>query len=286
MSYDPGMREKLGIGVSTTCLVVLVSAATASAQRAPDTATMDRGDGITRLGLDFGLSFLDKPFAPYDAALRIEPYGQYVTDTGYGFYGAVPFARSFGGGVAPEPEEATAIGNLELGGLFVRAGETTSWVFRGGVALPTAGDSLDSVLTNRSATFPRLTDLALTAPEAFYVRLSVSPLLHMNHFFLQADLGFDLGIGTSDGADPDHLLRLNLGGGYDFGLLALGLELVNLAAFDDVDNNEQFVHTLAFTMRFMGERLQPVITIGTTLDDSLRDQLTLFIATGIQAVFR
>jgi hypothetical protein len=279
------MRGKLGLGVSSLCLLVL-AVAPARAQRAPDTATMDRGDGITRLGLDFGLTLLDHPPAPYGSALRIEPYGQYVANSGFGIYGALPISRSFSGGDAPEPEVATALGNLDVGGLYVHSGESSSWVFRLGLAFPTAGDSLNAVTTNHAAVFPRLTDLALTAPNAFYVRLGLTPLIHAHHFFLQGDLGFDLAIDTKDeGDEADHLLRLNVGAGYDFGLLALGLELVNLGTFDEIDGNEKFVHELTFTMRFMGEALQPVIAVGAPLDDSLREQVKLFASVGIQAVF-
>ena len=267
-------------------LVILAVAAVAAltqpalAQRSPDTATMDRGDGLTRLGLDFGLAFLESP--PYDVALRVEPYGQYVSNSGLGFYGALPIAKSFGDGEAPEPEPALTIGNLELGGLYVTSGETLSWVLRGGLALPTAGDDLDAVATNFLATVPRLTDLALAEPDALYVRLAVSPLIHVDKLFLRADLGFDLGIDTGDFNDADNYLRFNLGGGVDLGVVALGLELINVLRFDEVDDNEQTFHTLAFTIRFMGERLQPVLAIGTPLDEAPRDQANLFVTLGIQ----
>lgn len=60
---------------------------TAAAQRAPDMATLDRGDGITKVGLDLGYSSLD---THYSGALRFELYGQYVLPSGLGFYGALP----------------------------------------------------------------------------------------------------------------------------------------------------------------------------------------------------
>ncbi|MEJ7598711.1 MAG: hypothetical protein WKG01_12455 [Kofleriaceae bacterium] len=263
-------------------VVVAIAAFTqpALAQRSPDTATMDRGDGLTRLGLDLGLALLESP--PYDLALRIEPYGQFVSHSGLGFYGALPIAKSFGDGEAPDPEPTLTIGNLELGGLYVTSGDTLSWVLRGGLALPTAGDSVDAVPTNILASVPRLTDLALAEPDALYVRLAVSPLIHHDKLFLRADLGFDLGIDTGDFNDADNYFRFNVGGGVDLGVVALGLELINLLRFDEVDDNEQTFHTLAFTIRFMGERLQPVLAIGTPLDDAPRDQVKLFITFGIQ----
>jgi len=275
------MHRKLGFAVSV--VVICLSAARTYAQRAPDTATMDRGDGITRLGVDFGLALLDKP--PYDATLRIEPYGQYVARSGFGVYGAFPLARSFGSDADPAPQEATGIGDLELGGLLVRSTAERSWVFRLGVALPTASDDLDGATTNQLATVARLTDLALTVPDALYIRLSVTPLLHVHRFYLQLDLGADLGFETRDTVDAPNFLRANVGGGIDFGALALGLELVNLATLDNIDNNEVYVHALTLTSRFMGHSLQPVIAIGTPLDDSARQTVNAYVAVGIQYAF-
>jgi hypothetical protein len=116
----------------------------------------------------------------------------------------------------------------------------------------------------------------------------VTPLVHTGGLFLQADVGLDVGIDVddTDNSDPAHFLRLNVGGGIDLGLLALGLELVNLASFDGVDDNEQFVSAAAFTIRFMGEALQPVLAVGLPLDDSARDNISMFLAGGIQLVFR
>jgi hypothetical protein len=256
----------------------------AAAQRSPDTATLDRGDGIPRFGIDFGLGFLDAP--PYDAALRIEPYGQYVWHNGFGIYGSLPITRSFGGqGDLPPPDapNATGIGNFELGGeLVLQPSPSVAWVFRGGIALPTASDDRAGALTNAVASFPRLTDLALAIPDATYVRFAVSPLLQGDRLFFRADLGFDLGF--ADGDQADELIRLNVGGGIDLGTVALGLELVNLFSPDDLAPGEQALHTLAFTIRFMGKSLQPVVAIGAPLDDSSRAVADLFVAVGIQIV--
>jgi hypothetical protein len=269
------MLRTLGIAIA----LVVALAATAHAQRAPDMATLDRGDGITKIGIDLGLTLLEHP--PYDAALRFEPYGQYVMPSGLGFYGAIPISMSFGGddNPAPLPQNATALGNADLGLLFVvTSNPAWSLVFRGGVALPTASDGLDESATNAYAVFPRLTDVALTNADAWYVRLGFSPLLHANKLFLRADLGFDLGI---DDDDADELIRLNGGAGVDLGVVAVSVELVNIANLDADD----WSHSVAFTLRFMGESLQPFIAAGTPLDDRLRDAVDLFISGGLQVAF-
>jgi hypothetical protein len=264
--------------VLVAAIVLTIAANNASAQRAPDMATLDRGDGISKLALDFGFSSLDTGF--YDSALRIELNGQYVLHSGIGFYGAIPLARSFGDAPEPNPQPDFGIGNLELGGLLVLASSPkTSWVFRLGLALPTASDDRDGSATNFFATWPRLTDLALTVPNAYYLRFGVSPLVHVNNVFLRLDLGFDIGSDDNDAAD--ELLRLNLGGGIDLGVVALSLELVNLYSFDGFGPDDDFTHTLAFTARFMGEQLQPFVSLGAPLDDN-RDAINFFIAVGIQ----
>jgi hypothetical protein len=255
----------------------------ALAQRAPDLATLDRGDGITKLGLDLGYTVLDDP--PYSGALRLEPYGQYVSRSGFGIYGTIPFARSFGGADGPpDPQDAFALGNLELGLLYVvEPNPTISLVFRGGLVAPIGSDSRDGALTNLSAMWPRFTDLALVIPDAWYGRLSFSPLIHVNRLFVRADLGLD--IGSDDLSLADELLRLNVGAGYDFGVVALGLELVNLYSLDEFDLGDNIEHTVAATFRFMGEALQPFLSVGTPVDEGLRDGVHVFFAAGIQAVF-
>lgn len=261
--------------------IVLMLATAAHAQRAPDMATLDRGDGITKFGVDAAFSSIDTPF--YDAALRFELYGQYVLHSGLGFYGALPLAHSFGDADEPLPQPATALGNLDLGLLYtITRSPQFSIVFRGGVALPTASDDGDGATTNFFATWPRLTDIALAAPDSWYVRLGVSPLFHVNKVFLRFDLGFD--IGTDDNDAADEFLRLNMGAGVDLGVVALSLELVNLYSLDDFDDDDDWVHTLAFTVRFMGEQLQPFLSLGAPIDDS-RDAIPFFFAGGIQVAF-
>jgi hypothetical protein len=263
----------------TIITLSLLLASAAHAQRAPDMATLDRGDGISKIGIDLGFSSIDTPF--YDAALRLELNGQYVLHSGLGFYGALPVTKSFGQDAPdPLPQPTFALGNLELGGLYtVTKSPRFSYVFRIGLALPTASDDLDGSTTNLFGTMPRLTDLALTVPNAFYLRLGFSPLIYVDKLFFRFDVGFDLGSDDNDLAD--ELVRVNLGGGYDFGPVALSLELVNIYDLDHYDEDDDWVHTLALTFRFMLEKYQPFVTIGAPVDD-VRDVIPFFIAAGFQ----
>lgn len=282
----------LSRSLAFTVLVAVVAGAAppALAQRAPDMTTLDRGDGITKLGLDGGLVGVDA--LPFDTVLWFELHGQYVTPSGLGFYGAAPLWLSMGDDDDPQPgspgdppgdQDGAALGNLEAGGLYVISGPKLSWVFRGGVALPTASDGIAEGLTRFFGVWPRLTDWALIVPEATYLRASASPLYHSDRLFLRADLGFDLVLVDDTDLAP-NLLRANFAGGVDLGLVALSLELVNLVSLDDFDDDgeESMLHTLTFAVRFMTRRFEPFIALGAPLDDSARAAADWYLSAGLQ----
>jgi hypothetical protein len=272
------------IAIAATLAVGAVGAlqGSAHAQRAPDMATLDRGDGISKIALDAGMSFVEYP---YDLALRLELYGQYVTRSGIGIYGSLPLTASFG---APSDDEdpvppdaiandAASISNVELGGLYViTKSQMLSFVFRLGISTPTATDGRDERETRFAGVMPRSTDI-VNITGNWYARLGFSPLIYADRLFLRFDLGFDIAFEETD----PHVLRFNLGGGVDLGPVALSLELANSVSF--FDGNEDFVDVLALTARFMGERFQPYVAIGAPLD-STRDAIQLFIAAGLQFV--
>jgi hypothetical protein len=273
-----------------TAVVLAGLSAPAAAQRSPDFATLDRGDGISHLGLDLAWIKLDPPV--YDSALHLELHGQFILQSGLGFYGAVPINKSFGDGPEEgELEGDTALADLDVGGLYVISGPEMSFVFRLGLVLPTASEDPESFATNiRGAEF-RLTDLALVDPNDFWLRLSFSPLFHAHSLFLRLDLGADIPIDDEDdGFRADPIGRLNVAGGIDLGAAALMLELVNIVDIDDddedFDDDEDVFTNVAVTARFMGETLQPFISVGTPIDKAVRDQVDFFIAGGIQGVLR
>ncbi|HLU67373.1 MAG TPA: hypothetical protein VKZ63_13905 [Kofleriaceae bacterium] len=253
-------------------------AAPALAQRSPDAATLDRADGISRIGLDAAWVSVDSP--AMDAALRLELFGQYVAPSGLGFYGALPLARSVSDG-----GDETALGAIDVGMLYIIHRPTVSFAFRGGLGLPTAGDEPGELAVNLIATQARLGDFALVVPDALYGRLAFSPLIHTRGMFVRFDAGVDAPISEGDEVDAQSLLRLNLAVGADLGPVALSGELVNLIATEEI-GGEDFLHTVALSARFMGEVLQPFIAVGLPLDDSTREVVDLFISAGLQVVVR
>jgi hypothetical protein len=282
------MQHRLAPAFTFAVVFTSLVAGSAHAQRMPDMATLDRGDGITRLGLDFGAAFVDDDLGEAtgaDAALRFELFGQYVSRQGLGFYGALPISH-----LLSDVEDETALGNLEVGGLYVIESPAVSFVFRGGLALPTADDEA-GVFANFLGVWSRLTDLALVVPDTTYVRLSFSPLYHAGGVFLRADIGLDLAVQSGDEAllEPENLFRLNVGGGVDLGTVALMAELVNIASTetlgDDDGDDEDFAHTFAVTARFMGGSLQPSLTFAIPIDDFGRDVIDFILGAGLQVAF-
>ncbi len=269
------------IAIAVT-LAIGATGGSAYAQRAPDMATLDRGDGISKIALDAGLTFVKEP---YDLALRLELYGQYITRSGLGIYGSLPLSASFGAPsddedpVPPDdiPNDAASLSNAELGGLYVvTKSRMLSFVFRLGLSLPTATDGRDEYATRLASVMPRSTDF-VNITGNWYARLGFSPLIYADKLFLRFDVGLDIAFEETD----PHVLRFNLGGGVDLGAVALSLELANSVSF--FNGNEDFRDVLAFTMRFMGERFEPYLALGAPLDSS-RDTFRLFIAGGLQFV--
>lgn len=258
---------------ATAALVCLTRPALA--QRAPDFATLDRQDGITRVALDLGSTFLSGPPGTPDAALRFDLWGQYVFRSGLGIYGALPLGHTIGDG-----DDQTALGDLELGLHYVVDRPTWSLVLRGGLGLPTADSDF---APNALGVFPRLTDFALVVPDALYARFSLSPLWHADRWFTRIDAGIDAPLAEDeDTFDADPLIRLNLAGGYDAGAVAVMAEVVTLADVNDFAGGETFESTAALTLRYMGDILEPYLAVGLPLDSSSRDVADVFVAAGIQ----
>jgi hypothetical protein len=270
-----------------TGAVLAALAVPAHAQRAPDFTTMDRGDGYSKVGLDLAWVKLEPP--PYDSVLHVEIYGQYVLQSGLGFYGAFPLAKSFGDGPDEgESDGESSIGNLDLGGLYVISGYDLSFVFRLGIVAPTASTDPGDFTTNFYGQQFRLTDMALVNPDAWYARLAFSPLIHISSFFLRGDIGVDIPF-AEDEYPADPIGRLNVGAGFDLGTIALGVELANIFEVDDDDEDEEesdrdVFSTAAFTVRFMGGTLQPYLALGIPVQGYVRDTVEFFIAGGIQGV--
>jgi hypothetical protein len=221
----------------------------------PGFMTLDRVDASARAGVQGGWHKIDDVDASDAFIVRLEPYGQYLLpNRAGGFYGQVPLVHTFDFG----DSDATAIGNLELGGFFL-PNKTSELIFRGGIAAGIASDSAARVASNAGSRFERLTDFVLTGPSYTTLRLSASTVRRWDMIFLRADLGVDVVLDKGDVAANQTSVfgRGNVAvcvraSGVDF----TG-ELANLAAFNGsavpsgVTNH--LLHTAAISVRTPGE---------------------------------
>jgi hypothetical protein len=97
----------------------------------PVMATMDRVTDHNDINFSLGYVVFDDDLV--DVGLRFDLGGQYLTPAGFGGYGQVPISY-----ISGNDESDTAIGNFELGGLYVlRVAPGSKVVLRGGLSLPT-----------------------------------------------------------------------------------------------------------------------------------------------------
>ncbi len=260
-------------------LTALSSFAFADEPLAPDFATLDRQSSHSTFGVDMGITTIDDVDAEF---ARIDLHGQYVLPEGYGVYGNLPMTTAF----IDDEDNETAIGNLELGGMYnIRVRPDMNLNLHAGLLLPTADDDFAGVFTNVFGSFGRITDLATSAPESTWLRVGVSPTLRSGNLFARADLGFDVAVDSPESSDTNTLLRANVGAGIDLGQVAVMGEVVTLGNLDADDDDEQFIHTGAVTARFdAGNDIAPSISISTPLDDDARGEAWTLTA-GVHARF-
>ncbi len=272
-------------------VMIALAAGTVAAQPmagSPTFATMDRQDGESKVGAAVGWTFFDDDAFGADSdvsAARFDIYGHYVAPSGLGGYGQIALSSVF-----TDEDDESGVGNVEGGMVYVIRTGMHDIVLRGGITLPTADDD-EGFFANFFASWPRLTDLALAAPETFWLRLSASPILRAGQFVFRIDGGIDFAV-SSDGEEPDPLGRLNLGGGIDTGGFALLGELVTWTSLGDDDDDvlddgedEDFIHTAAISARFRAGALEPGIALGFPLDEDIREGIEFFLIAGLQGRF-
>jgi len=258
---------------------VLGSAATSRAypyyhyDAGPSTLTLDRMDSSERAGIQVGFDkWHDYEYGDSALAMRFELYGQYVLPRhNFGLYGGLALAHLFPNDPVPS---GTGFSNLDVGAFFM-PDHTSDLIFRVGMILPTASDSVGGFAANSAVAFERLTDFLLQYPHVTALRLAVSTVQQSGLAFFRGDLGFDLVLdrGRSPYTGTDAFVRLNLAAGVRLPVLDLAVELVNFGALDGNGTfDDRFLHTITvgFSTRGVDQfRLGLVFP----LDDYLRDEL-------------
>jgi hypothetical protein len=221
----------------------------------PAFVTLDRVDASSRAGVQAGWHKIDDVSLSDAFVVRLEPFGQYVLpNRAGGFYGQLPIAHRFDLGA----DDATGVGNLQLGGFFLPA-RTSEWILRAGLAAGTASNGAGSTIANFDSRFERLTDYVLIGPHTTSLRLSGSTVRRWDAIFLRADLGLDMVLdkpsapaGATSVFGRANVAACVRASGVDF-----TAELVNLVAFNGTavpsGLTNHLLHTAAVSVRTPGE---------------------------------
>jgi hypothetical protein len=213
----------------------------------PGFFTLDRADANSRAGFQGGWNKIADVGLGDAFATRLEAFGQFILPSkAGGFYGQLPLVHRFNFGAA----DATALGNLEVGGIVLPY-RRSDLILRAGIAAGTASDNLAA---QDAAYYERLTDYVLTRPSTTTLRASASTLRQLDIIFLRGDLGLDVVLNKPD-ADPTNVYgRANIALGARAAGLDFTFELVNLARFNGGQGGvtNYLMHTGALSVRTPG----------------------------------
>ncbi len=281
---------KLTCTAAIAIIVVSVSAGSASVAWAedgstsptptsewPSSITLDRGDNHSRFEIASSIVFFDGEDPDFNN--RLDFHGQYIAPSGAGGYVTLPLSY-----FRDEGESASAIGNLEVGGLYVAETSQVPVTLRAGLTLPTADDDPEGVAANILTAFTRITDLVVAYPETTSLRLSASTLLQNENVYLRADAGLDIALDTPDNVEIDPLVRINFAAGIKADSLAFSAELATLGTTGDLnggDASDRFIHTLALGVHGRGDSLRPYLGLVVPLDEE-SDFIEFMVTGGVQ----
>jgi hypothetical protein len=238
----------------------------------PSTLTLDRMDNASRFGIQVDLDKIDSVDLSDGFVMRFEPYGQYILPNRLvGIYAQLPISHLFDS----NGTDATGIGNLEVGALFLPHHDG-SLILRSGLALGTAsGYDDDGLFPNVLSGYGRMTDFILVAPKYTTLRLSGSTVQQSGIVFFRADLGLELAVDKPSGGDA-LFMHANIAVGVRTSAVDLSAELVNFANLEGSGSvSQRFIHTLAFGFRTRG----PNQLLGGAvfpLDEALRGEIWIF----------
>lgn len=250
--------------------------------RAPGFVQIDRYDATSVAGGD--VSYISLDGTDEDVTLlRFQLGGRYVDpQSKFGGYVNLPITYASGNG-----DSLTALGNVELGGIFLpKFGDaSTALVLHAGLTLPTADDDEDA-LVNLFATTARPQDLFLAIPKGTSLRLGASPMFRSGNVFGRVDVGIDLNLDTGGGGDEaDPLVHVNAGIGIDLGGAAVMGELSNVYLTDngDADFTDRLINVFALSARFTGRNAMPYVSLLIPLDDNATSTIDLAVTAGLEA---
>lgn len=239
-------------------------------------ATMNRqGSGRhAQLQLDFDVALEDRD-AFY---IRTDLYGQ-ATFGAFGAYLGLPFTTS----VPDQSDGVTAIGNLEVGGLYhvgLGIGEVNVYL---GLVFPTAPSKLQPAIVNTVGAAIHPNDFIRHIPIDFGLRIGVVPRMSLGVLFGQIDLGLDIVINGDLDPSPQLLLNANIGVGVGIGIVSIVAELINHGNLStDGEFTSRFIHTFGGGIQVNLPVVTPYFGVYTPLDEGAVGK-RLFISVGARA---
>ncbi len=284
---------------AVVALVLGTGAGSAAADQAPPAgedpgcALLDRADGVNRAGAAIGWSALENNEVVDITALRMDLFGQWLhPDFGVGGYAVLPVSYARADPDAGATNAEWAIGDAELGAVARRTlAPTLDVAAHLGVTLPTAPEETFTAaevsgFANSFAIWARPNDLVQAYPEASYLRLGLSPIHRSGHLFARADAAVDVPLHS--GADEDLLTlgRLNAAVGAENERGGVMLELVDVIALEEPDNDgdDRVLSFLGLTGVFRpaaGWQISPSVLI--PLDEAIRNGVDFAVLLGAQA---
>jgi hypothetical protein len=272
------MRVAIALGL------VLIGSSTALAQdAAPDAShspgfvTIERFDSVSRAGLD--VSYVNVNTSQDVTLLASNLHGQYITPSGAGGYLQLPVSYATGSGIGTT-DSVTALGDLELGGIYVTPIGRHKLALHAGLTLPTASDDLDKYATSIIGLIgSRLTDFYDALPKGTSIRLGASPLIRSGQLFARIDFGIDANLDNSGSSSFDSFLHFNGGLGFDLGTAAIMGEITNLYS---TSNNGGWLNTVALSARFKAGDISPYAALIIPLDDDTQQFVDLSFTGGLE----
>lgn len=259
----------------------------------PGFVTLDHMDATTHGGVEFSYLVPNGSDGLSETIMRFEAHAEYVDhDSGIGGYVQMPisyFSES-AGSVLPG-ESATGIGDLEIGGLYLRDFSQYGVVVvgHGGVSIPTASTSELDHFANYAASVSRIADVYLSLPRSTAVRLGLSPIWRSGRIFARVDLGLDLDAGAADNQRYDTALRADLGVGVIVDQISVTAEMTNAYDYTQsstaqaMPSGSSWIDTAALAVRFRWGHVEPYAAVVAPLESDSHAIMNLAITAGIDA---
>jgi hypothetical protein len=255
----------------------------------PSFVTLDRQDPVSRGGVELSY-FVPNTASDASATLmRFEAHGQYVDrDSGIGGYVQMPISY-LSETVGTDSDSETGIGDLEVGGLYLRDFSRFGVIVvgHGGVSLPTGSTSDQAHFANFAASVSRLADLYLSLPHSLAVRLGVSPIWRSGRVFARADFGLDVD-SSGNGVRYDTALRIDAGIGVILDPVVLTAETTNdydytpSSGMTSTASGSSWIDTAAVAARLMLGHAEPYAAIVVPIDSDSHAIMELAITIGVE----